>query len=66
MHEIGHTMGLNHANENGQPYADSTGYMGGANITTDWPRKCFNGDKVRIESVLLVFVYPFLVAHSSK
>jgi hypothetical protein len=48
MHEIGHTMGLTHANENGQPYADFSGYMAAGYKDTDWPRKCFNGHKVRI------------------
>jgi hypothetical protein len=55
MHEIGHTMGLTHANENGQPYADSTGYMAAGYKDTDWPRKCFNGHKVRIEHFDAVF-----------
>ena len=49
MHEIGHTMGLTHANENGEPYADSSGYMAAGFKDTDWPRKCFNGHKVRME-----------------
>jgi hypothetical protein len=60
MHEIGHTMGLTHANENGAPYADSTGYMSAGHKDADWPRKCFNGHKVRIEecaAVLFCFVH---------
>ena len=43
MHELGHSMGLLHANENGRPYADSTGYMAAGHKSQDWPRKCFNG-----------------------
>ena len=53
MHEIGHTMGLTHSNENGEPYADSSGYMAAGYKDTDWPRKCFNGHKVRIEQCTL-------------
>jgi hypothetical protein len=49
MHEVGHTMGLKHANEDGRPYADFSGYMAAGYTNTDWPRKCFNGHKVRIE-----------------
>jgi hypothetical protein len=56
MHEIGHTMGLTHANENGAPYADSTGYMSAGDKGADWPRKCFNGHKVRIEQCCCFFV----------
>jgi hypothetical protein len=56
MHEIGHTMGLTHANENGEPYADSSGYMAAGYKDTDWPRKCFNGHKVRMEQCAVLFV----------
>jgi hypothetical protein len=49
MHEVGHTMGLTHSNEDGRPYADFSGYMAAGYKSTDWPRKCFNGHKVRIE-----------------
>jgi hypothetical protein len=62
MHEIGHTMGLTHANENGQPYADSTGYMAAGYKNTDWPRKCFNGHKVRIEYFFAVFFFCLSIA----
>jgi hypothetical protein len=54
MHEIGHTIGLNHANENGEPYADLTGYMAAGYKDFKWPRKCFNGHKVRIEQYAAV------------
>jgi Gametolysin peptidase M11 len=43
MHELGHTLGLTHANENGIAYADSTGYMAAGWTDSAWPRKCFNG-----------------------
>jgi hypothetical protein len=42
MHEIGHTIGLLHSNENGVPYGDSTGYMSAGHLQQEWPRKCFN------------------------
>jgi hypothetical protein len=57
MHEIGHTMGLTHANENGEPYADFSGYMAAGYKDTDWPRKCFNGHKVRIPQCAVLFVH---------
>lgn len=44
-HEIGHMLGLNHANENGKTYGDSTGYMAAGHKQTNWPQKCFNGQK---------------------
>jgi hypothetical protein len=56
MHEVGHTMGLTHSNENGKPYADFSGYMAAGYKSTDWPRKCFNGHKVRIELNSVLFV----------
>jgi hypothetical protein len=43
VHELGHTLGLEHANADGQEYADRTGYMGSGYTRSDWPRKCFNG-----------------------
>jgi hypothetical protein len=43
MHEIGHTVGLLHSNENGVAYGDATGYMASGHKQKDWPRKCFNG-----------------------
>lgn len=45
QHELGHTLGLNHANRNGKTYGDSTGYMAAGHRQTNWPRKCFNGQK---------------------
>ena len=45
MHELGHTMGLTHANKDGQEYADSSGYMAAGHLDHEWPRKCFNGEK---------------------
>jgi hypothetical protein len=50
-------MGLNHANENGEPYADFSGYMAAGYKDTDWPRKCFNGHKVRMEPCAVLFVH---------
>jgi len=43
MHELGHTIGLLHSNQNNDKYADSTGYMAKAYRTTDGPLRCFNG-----------------------
>jgi hypothetical protein len=43
MHEIGHTIGLVHANENGTKYGDKTGIMTKSFRQTDWPRRCFDG-----------------------
>jgi len=40
---IGHTLGLNHASENGAEYSDMTGQMSSSYIDANWPRKCFNG-----------------------
>jgi hypothetical protein len=45
MHEIGHTVGLAHSNENGVAYTDTTGYMAYGHKETSWPQKCFNGHK---------------------
>jgi hypothetical protein len=42
MHEIGHNLGLFHANENGSEYTDVTGVMGAAPDVTDYPQRCFN------------------------
>eukprot|EP00977_Amphora_coffeiformis_P024573 scaffold16330_cov172-Amphora_coffeaeformis.AAC.7 len=42
IHEVGHNLGLGHSNENGQPYADWTGYMASGLPDEDKPRKCFN------------------------
>jgi hypothetical protein len=41
-HEVGHTLGLRHANERGTPYADLTGDMGSAYERTGYPQHCFN------------------------
>jgi hypothetical protein len=38
-------LGLNHANEGGVAYGDSTGYMASGHKATDWPKKCFDGEK---------------------
>lgn len=43
VHELGHTMGLLHANAGGVDYADRSGYMGSGYTNSPWPRKCFNG-----------------------
>jgi hypothetical protein len=42
MHEIGHNLGLFHANENGSEYSDVTGVMGSAPDVTAYPQRCFN------------------------
>jgi hypothetical protein len=42
MHEIGHNLGLFHANENGSEYSDVTGVMGAAPDVTNYPQRCFN------------------------
>jgi hypothetical protein len=41
-HELGHNLGLRHANERGMTYADQTGYMGSAYDETAYPQQCFN------------------------
>ena len=43
MHEVGHSLGLNHAYENGQEYSDFTGYMSAGHKLVGAPAKCFNG-----------------------
>jgi hypothetical protein len=42
MHEIGHNLGLLHANENGD-YLDYTSYMSAGSAREFYPQKCFNG-----------------------
>lgn len=42
MHEIGHNLGLFHANENGSEYSDVTGVMGAAPDVIAYPQRCFN------------------------
>jgi hypothetical protein len=36
------SLGLHHAFQTGLEYGDVTGYMGGAQATTDHPQKCYN------------------------
>lgn len=43
MHELGHTLGLTHANKMGEPYGDRTGVMARSFRTVDGPRRCFDG-----------------------
>jgi hypothetical protein len=43
MHELGHTLGLLHAQANGVEYADRTGYMGSGYTSSTFPRKAFDG-----------------------
>ena len=43
MHEMGHLMGLPHANKPSAKYADWTGYMGDGELHQHYPKKCFNG-----------------------
>lgn len=45
IHEIGHTLGLTHANQNGEKYGDKTGYMAAGYRSQTHPRRCFNGIK---------------------
>lgn len=49
MHELGHTIGLVHANEGGVKYGDSTGIMSKSYRSQDAPLRCFDG---RSNSVL--------------
>jgi len=42
MHEIGHTLGLQHSNEANEEYEDMTGNMGFSIKDYDGPLKCFN------------------------
>jgi len=41
-HEIGHNLGLLHANQDGNEYRDYTGYMGISVKRNKWPARCFN------------------------
>ena len=43
MHELGHNLGLPHANYGGIKYGDRTGIMTKSYLNTNWPRRCFNG-----------------------
>lgn len=45
MHEIGHLLGLTHANQDGKKYGDATGYMAAGYRSQNQPRRCFNGIK---------------------
>lgn len=38
-----YSLGLLHSNENGEKYADQTGYMASGYKASHWPLKCFNG-----------------------
>ena len=43
MHELGHNLGLYHANlPNGNEYKDRSGYMGMADQVEGYPEKCYN------------------------
>jgi hypothetical protein len=42
IHEVGHNLGLKHSGENGDQYADKTGYMGYSYAQLDGPSMCFN------------------------
>lgn len=45
VHEIGHTLGLQHSSRNGNEYDDQTGFMGYSYDSVGSPSKCFNGHK---------------------
>mmetsp|Transcript_28882 Transcript_28882/g.44125 ORF Transcript_28882/g.44125 Transcript_28882/m.44125 type:complete len:734 (-) Transcript_28882:114-2315(-) len=45
MHEVGHNIGLAHANEGGNTYQDQSGMMGYSYGQTDGPVMCFNAAK---------------------
>ena len=42
MHEIGHNLGLAHSGENGNPYGDTSGYMGYSSGADHTPLMCYN------------------------
>jgi hypothetical protein len=42
LHEVGHGLGLSHANEDGKDYTDYTSYMSAGHKETNWPAKSFN------------------------
>jgi hypothetical protein len=42
LHEVGHGLGLGHANEDGSFYTDYTSYMSAGHKQTNWPAKSFN------------------------
>jgi len=42
MHELGHTIGLGHSNENGQRYGDTTGNMARSFQSYTSPQRCFD------------------------
>ena len=43
MHELGHMIGLMHANKNGVTYGDTTGIMSKSYRNFDGPLRCFDG-----------------------
>ena len=48
VHELGHNLGLDHSQYNGNDYGDATGVMGGADYwadNDDEGRLCFNAAK---------------------
>merc|ERR1712176_790967 len=45
MHEVGHNLGLGHSGYGRDEYADTSGYMGYSNLSSEFPRKCYNGHK---------------------
>ena len=45
MHEVGHTLGLDHSGTDGDEYGDYSGLMGTSNRNNDGPSKCFNAAK---------------------
>eukprot|EP00957_Ditylum_brightwellii_P170477 12976524-Ditylum_brightwellii.AAC.1 len=45
MHEIGHNLGLHHANEGSSAYEDQSGMMGYSYDVHDAPMMCFNAAK---------------------
>lgn len=44
LHEVGHNLGLSHAGENGNEYADTSGFIGDVSCL-DEQRRCFTGPK---------------------
>ena len=44
-HEMGHNFNLAHAGANGNPYGDTSGYMGYGSLSVHSPVNCFNAQK---------------------
>lgn len=44
-HELGHSLGLYHSGQDGNPYGDKTGLMGASHSGHKLSKKCFNGAK---------------------